>query len=127
MSSYVGGNSFLGKDHSDSEQDNYHSPMFASAYEGLKMAKAYDAESVTGDLDHDAKTEEVVIVKEPSEKVAWADFDDRLIWLFSFFLIVTAAAYFYWATVRCEVDANDQTNLVMQYAIDEKTCPQRDE
>lgn len=55
---------------------------------------------------------------EPEE----AFYDDRYLWATGFFLLLVAVVYFYWLNVYdCCAGENEETNMTMQYAIDQFT------
>lgn len=51
-----------------------------------------------------------------------AFYDYRYLWATGFFLLLVAAVYFYWLNVyECCAPENEETNMTMQYAIDQFT------
>jgi len=114
-SDYVGRNFAENVNEDDTLDDNY----------GVKDYIKKDAESYNyseASTPRKSEKEEKVIYVMKSEQPEKPEpfFTDSLAYLFAVSLIFLTIGYFYWVTaIECNVEAKDETNMTINYAIDQ--------
>lgn len=97
-----------------SEHSNSSSSSSSSSDSRYRHSKSYEPSSSSSDENH------VRAKRRDEEDQEFYDY--RFIWATGFFLMAVAAAYFYWITTwDCCTVENEETNMTMQYAIDQFT------
>lgn len=97
-----------------SEHSNSSSRSSSSSESRYRHSKSYEPSSSSED-DNPNRTK-----RRDEEDQEFYDY--RFIWATGFFLMAVAAAYFYWITTwDCCTVENEETNMTMQYAIDQFT------
>lgn len=87
----------------------------SSSESRYRHSKSYEPSSSEEDDNHNR-------TKRLEEDDQESFYDYRFIWATGFFLMAVAAAYFYWiSTWDCCTAENEETNMTMQYAIDQFT------
>jgi len=94
------------------EEDDYNSE-YDSEYE---ESVASDSESSYGD---DLSSSHSTVLEGPS---LWSEISDyKIIVGMGICMLLVAMAYFYWLSIQCQVEENEQMLLTTQYALDKKS------
>ena len=119
----IGQSTYINFQDHDHDNDHHDNDEFALPNEHAKLADVYP-HLQKPQKSYDVDDRESVTSEKPTATVLNKQYDDdydydfRLLWVLGIFLIIIAAAYFYWDHVECCVDENETTNITIEYALE---------